>query len=220
MKRIFTIVILTVLVASFAFAGSIPDDVFSIRATGAYRQMKTYDGSQNSVNKLLGLGFAFDYDTYFNDYVGLYVSAGVTIPVKSTIKDTSGETKLSISDSDVPAYSNFGFVGRIPMSNHWGFDFKLGFGVAYDKTVRYRYYWWYEDIEFSKVEYQMVASLESYYTFDSEGEFGVKVGVSAAYTFATSFVVSSTYSYRTQEIEDLKTTGFELLPYVGVVFGF
>ena len=216
MKIIFTIVILAVIVASFAFAGSLPTDVFSIRATGAYRKMTTYDNNNNSANTLLGLGFAFDYDTYFNNYAGLYVSAGVTIPVKST----TGDTKLSISDSDVPAYSNFGFVGRIPVSNHFGLDFKLGFGVAYDKTVKYRYYWWYDYIEYSKVEYQMTASLESYYFFDSEGEFGVKLGVSASYTFATSLVVDSSYSNRKRELEDMKITGYEILPYVAVVFGF
>ncbi len=216
-KRIITLLILIALVSSLSFAGSLPDDVFSIRATGAYRQMTTYNGSSNnSVNKLLGLGFAFDYDTYFNNFAGLYVSGGVTIPVKSTV----GDTYLSISDSDVPAYSNFGFVGRIPLSNHYGFDFKLGFGVAYDRTVRYKYMWYNDYIEYSKVEYQMVASLESYFTLDSEGAFGFKVGASAAYTFATSFIVSSSYSPKPSEIEDLKTTGFEIIPYVGVVFGF
>ncbi len=223
MKRIFTIVILALVAASFAFAGSLPDDVVSIRATGAYRKMTTYNGSQNqdSVNKLLGLGFAFDYDTYFNDYAGLYVSAGVTIPVKSTVKTGKEETKLTISDSDVPAYTNFGFVGRIPVTNHFGLDFKLGFGVAYDRTVRYKYYyWWPEYVEYSKVEYQFVASLESCFFFDSEGEFGVKAGVSAAYTFATSLVLSSSYSSWSSEIADLKITGYEILPYVGLVFGF
>lgn len=216
-KKIITLLILVTLVASLSFAGSLPDDIFSIRATGAYRQMTTYNGgSSNSVNKLLGVGFAFDYESYFNNYVGLYATVGLTIPVRSTI----GETKIAISDSDIPAYSNFGFAGRIPMSNHYGLDFKLGFGVAYDRTVRYKYYWWNNYIEYSKVEYQMVAQLESYYNFDSEGQFGLKVGVTAAYTFATSFVESTAYSSRPTEIEDLKTTGFEILPSVGVVFGF
>ncbi len=220
MKKITIILLLFAsLSLSFLPAGSLPRDVVTLRSNGAYRKMTSVESSASSsssdVETFLGAGFAIDYDTYFNDYAGAFANIGVTIPVKYTINGIQTQDRDKM---DFPVYSQFGFLGRLPFSNTFGLDLRLGFGLVYDKSTTYRfhYYWTTETITVKKVEYQLFGGVGAYMNFDSEGAMAIKVGVNTAYTFATSLLLESGYSK--SEI-DYKRTGYEIIPYVGLSFG-
>ena len=225
MKKISVIMLILLMACSFIFAGSLPDEVLAVSAVGNYRQMTSSLGGTKSVNKLLGAGIAFDYDIYINNYVGFFFNAGFTVPVKSTVDGVS----QAFEYRDFPAYGQIGFVGRMPSSNLMGLDLRFGIGVVYDKATSYgtytqidtrsAYYIIYQKYTLSKVECQIVGGLGVYANLDAEGDFGVRVGAMAAYTFATELYEENGTRYN-EVVADLKRVGFEIQPYVAFTFGF
>lgn len=223
MKKLSALLIMMVALLTLT-AGTLPDEVLTVRAVGDYRKMTSTLGSTSSVNKLSGAGFAFDYDYYFNNYVGLFTNVGLTVPLKS---DVDGKSQ-AFEYRDFPVYSQFGMVGRIPLSNTAGLDLRLGFGVTYDKATNYgsstiiettdAYYFIYRNYTISKVELQTVAGLGFYTNFDSQGSFGIRAGANVAATFYTG-IYKEGYNY-SAEVADLKRVGYEVQPYVGFTFGF
>ncbi len=224
MKKLSALLIIMMAALLALSAGTLPDEVLTVRAVGDYRKMTSTAGSTASVNKLSGAGFAFDYDYYLNNYVGLFTNVGLTVPLKSDVDGKSQDFEYR----DFPVYTQFGMVGRIPLSNTAGLDLRLGFGVTYDKATNYgsstiidtsdAYYIIYRNYTISKVELQTVAGLGFYTTFDSNGSFGIKAGANVAATFYTGiYREGSTYS---TEVADLKRVGYEVQPYVGFLFGF
>ena len=216
MKKISLILLLLVLTATTVFAASLPSDVLSVKVVGDFRKMTTYDNGYESVNKLMGVGFGFEYDTYLNSFVGAFTTVNVVIPVKSDINGTSQE----FDDRDFPVSAEIGFAGRVPFTSMAGLDLRLGFGVVYDKSTPY-YFNPYEYIYIQKVETQFLGGLGVYGYFDSYGNFGLKAGVDIAYTFHTGlYVDSSRPGSSSRGIEDLKRSGYEVMPYVAFAFGF
>ncbi len=224
MKKLSALLIIMMAALLALSAGTLPDEVLTVRAVGDYRKMTSTRGSTTSVNKLSGAGFAFDYDYYLNNYVGLFTNVGLTVPLKS---DVDGKSQ-AFEYRDFPVYTQFGMVGRIPLSNTAGLDLRLGFGVTYDKATNYgsstiidtsdAYYIIYSNYTISKVELQTVAGLGFYTNFDSMGSFGIKAGANVAATFYTGiYREGSRYS---AEVADLKRVGYEVQPYVGFTFGF
>ncbi len=226
MKKLSIVLLIMIVTVTTVFAGTLPEEVLAFRATGVYRKMETTSGSTSSVNTLKGVGFAFDYDDYFNNYVGFFVDLGVTIPLKA---DNDGY-ELEFDERDFPVYTQFGLVGRIPLSNFAGFDLRLGFGVTYDKAVTYSnpttvvstpyaYYILYSNTTFRKVEVQAVAGLGVYANLDSAGSFGFRAGAMVATTFYTG-IIRDNGSRNSTEVADLNRIGFEIQPYVGFTIGF
>ena len=219
MKKISLILLLLVLTATTVFAASLPSDVLSVKVVGDYRKMTTeYNSTEylDDVNTLMGVGFGFEYDTYFNSFVGAFTTFNVVIPVKSDINGTSQE----FDDRDFPVSAEIGFAGRVPFTSMAGLDLRLGFGVVYDKSTPY-YFNPYEYIYIQKVETQFLGGLGVYGYFDSYGNFGLKAGVDIAYTFHTGlYVDSSRPGSSSRGIEDLKRSGYEVMPYVAFAFGF
>ncbi len=222
MKKLSALLIIMLVTLLTLSAGTLPDEVLTVRAVGDYRKMTSTLGSTSSVNKLSGAGFAFDYDYYLNNYVGLFTNIGLTVPLKSDVDGKSQDFEYR----DFPVYTQFGMVGRIPLSNTAGLDLRLGFGVTYDKATNYGstivetdYYWIiYHGYTISKVELQTVAGLGFYTNFDSQGSFGIKAGANVAATFYTG-IYREGYSY-SAEVADLKRVGYEIQPYVGFTIGF
>ena len=226
MKKFSIIMLILLAACTFIFAGSLPDEVMSIRAVGDYRQMTSTSGTYKSVNKLLGAGVAFDYDLYLNNYVGFFFDFGLTVPVKSDVDGVS----QAFEYRDFPVYTQMGLVGRMPASNTLGLDFRFGIGIVYDKATSYgqvvstyetknAYFVIYQNYTLSKIECQLVAGLGVYANLDAEGDFGVRVGAMAAYTFATGLYEENGRRYNDQ-VADLKRVGFEIQPYVALTFGF
>ena len=226
MKKLSIVLLIMIITVTTVFAGSLPQEVIAIRATGDYRKMTTTANSKDSVNTLMGAGIAFDYDYYLNSYVGLFTNLGITIPLKS---DVDGKS-LDFEDRDFPVYTQFGVVGRVPMTGNAGLDLRLGFGVTYDKATTNNYissiyetsnayYIIYSDTSFYKVEFQSVAGLGVYMNIDSEGSFGIRAGAMAAATFYTGIYRDNGSRYST-EVADLKRVGFEVQPYIGFTIGF
>ena len=225
MKKFSIIMLILLAACTFIFAGSLPDEVMSIRAVGDYRQMTSTSGTYKSVNKLLGAGVAFDYDLYLNNYVGFFFDFGLTVPVKSDVDGVS----QAFEYRDFPVYTQMGLVGRMPASNTLGLDFRFGIGIVYDKATSFgtyteidtksAYYIIYQRYTLSKIECQLVAGLGVYANLDAEGDFGVRVGAMAAYTFATGLYEENGRRYNDQ-VADLKRVGFEIQPYVALTFGF
>ncbi len=224
MKKLSALLIIMMAALLALSAGTLPDEVLTVRAVGDYRKMTSTLGSTTSVNKLSGAGFAFDYDYYLNNYVGLFTNVGLTVPLKS---DVDGKSQ-AFEYRDFPVYTQFGMVGRIPLSNTAGLDLRLGFGVTYDKATNYgsstiidtsdAYYIIYSNHTISKVELQTVAGLGFYTNFDSMGSFGIRAGANVAATFYTG-IYREGYNY-SAEVADLKRVGYEVQPYVGFTFGF
>ncbi len=224
MKKLSALLIIMMAALLALSAGTLPDEVLTVRAVGDYRKMTSTRGSTTSVNKLSGAGFAFDYDYYLNNYVGLFTNVGLTVPLKS---DVDGKSQ-AFEYRDFPVYTQFGMVGRIPLSNTAGLDLRLGFGVTYDKATNYgsstiidtsdAYYIIYSNYTISKVELQTVAGLGFYTNFDSMGSFGIRAGANVAATFYTG-IYREGYNY-SAEVADLKRVGYEVQPYVGFTFGF
>ncbi len=224
MKKLSALLIIMMAALLALSAGTLPDEVLTVRAVGDYRKMTSTRGSTTSVNKLSGAGFAFDYDYYLNNYVGLFTNVGLTVPLKS---DVDGKSQ-AFEYRDFPVYTQFGMVGRIPLSNTAGLDLRLGFGVTYDKATNYgsstiidtsdAYYIIYHNYTISKVELQTVAGLGFYTNFDSMGSFGIRAGANVAATFYTG-IYREGYNY-SAEVADLKRVGYEVQPYVGFTFGF
>lgn len=224
MKKLSALLIIMMVALLTLTAGTLPDEVLTVRAVGDYRKMTSTGEGVSSVNKLSGAGFAFDYDYYFNNYVGLFTNVGLTVPLKS---DVDGKSQ-AFEYRDFPVYSQFGMVGRIPLSNTAGLDLRLGFGVTYDKATNYgsstiiettdAYYFIYRNYTISKVELQTVAGLGFYTNFDSQGSFGIRAGANVAATFYTG-IYREGYNY-SAEVADLKRVGYEVQPYVGFTFGF
>ena len=222
MKKLSALLIIMLIALLTLSAGTLPDEVLTVRAVGDYRKMTSTLGDKSSVNKLSGAGFAFDYDYYLNNYVGLFTNVGLTVPLKSDVDGKSQDFEYR----DFPVYTQFGMVGRIPLSNTAGLDLRLGFGVTYDKAVNGgstivetdKYWIIYHGYMFSKVELQTVAGLGFYTNFDSQGSFGIKAGANVAATFYTG-IYREGYNY-SAEVADLKRVGYEIQPYVGFTIGF
>lgn len=226
MKKLSIVLLIMIITVTTVFAGSLPQEVIAIRATGDYRKMTTTGKSTESVNTLMGAGIAFDYDYYLNSYVGLFTNLGITVPLKA---DNDGYA-LEFDERDFPVYAQFGVVGRVPMTSNAGLDLRLGFGVTYDKATTYSnpttvvstpyaYYIIYSNTSFYKVEFQSVAGLGVYMNIDSEGSFGIRAGAMAAATFYTGIYRDNGSRYST-EVADLKRVGFEVQPYIGFTIGF
>lgn len=228
MKKFSIILLLICVVLTSTFAGSLPGDVISINAIGSYRKMTTESVYQSQTAKstsiFTGAGVGFNYDSYFNNYVGVYGNLFVAVPVKYTI---DGTTVTDFNNKDLPVGLQVGCVGRFPTSNTFGLNLRLGIASVYDKSSIYYYrvyspYYGYI-IEYSetisKVEYQLNASANVYYNFDSDGNFGLAFGVNASYTFLTS-LIRKTPSGNTQDIvADLNRSGYEIMPFVGITIG-
>ncbi len=227
MKKISLILLLLVLTVTTVFAASLPSDVLSVKVVGDYRKMTTeYNSTEyiDDVNTLLGVGFGFEYDTYFNSFVGVFTTVNVVIPVKSDINGTSQE----FDDRDFPVSAEIGFAGRVPFTSMAGLDLRLGFGVVYDKSTPYGYTivkdgkstYIVTPASLSKVETQFIGGLGVYGYFDPYGNFGLKAGVDLAYTFYTGLYLDSTRSGSSYNVDNLKRSGYEVMPYVAFAFGF
>lgn len=213
MKKI-SLIMLLLLATAAVFASSLPGELFSVKGVYDYRKMTTSDiNVKDSVNTLMGAGVAFDYDYYFNDYIGVYTTISIIVPVKSTIDGT----KQSFEDSDFPVSAHVGTIGRLPFSSFSGLDLRLGLAVVYDKSTLY-YPTWYNNLYLSKIETQLVAGLGIYSNFDNYGNFGVRVGANLAYTVYTGLYIDSRYS--SYNIGDYSRTGYEIMPYAALTFGF
>lgn len=227
MKKFSIILLLTCIVVTSTFAGSLPGDVISINAIGSYRKMTTESVYQSKTEKstsiFKGAGVGFNYDMYFNNYVGIYGNLFVAVPVKYTV---DGTTVTDFNSKDLPLGLQFGCVGRFPLSNTFGLNLRLGIASVYDKQTTYRYrvwtytypYYYYFEETISKVEYQLNASANVYYNFDSDGNFGLAFGVNASYTFLTS-LIRDTSSGTSQNLADLNRSGYEIMPFVGLTIG-
>ncbi len=228
MKKKSIILLMLILSLAALYAGTLPDGVLTLRGVGNYRKMTSKGGAYTSVNTLYGVGLAFDYDSYFNNHIGLFIDCGLTIPTKS---DVDGKAQ-DFENRDFPVYAQFGLVGRMPANNQIGLDFRFGFGFVYDKAVSQRtsttiietrdyYYIIYGNRTISKREYQMVAGVGLYMNLDPDGDMGIRVGAIGAYTFLTGLYEESGSRYvPSKEVADLERIGFEIQPYVGFTFGF
>lgn len=227
MKKISLIILLLVLTATTVFAASLPGDILSVKVVGDYRKMTAEYNSadyKDDVNTLMGVGFGFEYDTYFNSFAGLFTTANVVIPVKSDINGTSQE----FDNRDFPVSAQLGFAGRIPFTSMAGLDLRLGFGLVYDKSTPYGYTIFKDGKStyivtpayLSKIETQFVGGFGVYGYFDPYGNFGLKAGVDLAYTFYTGLYLDGTHSGTSYNIDDMKRTGYEVMPYVAFAFGF
>lgn len=225
MKKFSIILLLTVLVISGTFAGNLPGDVIAINGFGSYRKMTTESTAKSttaeSVSILKGAGVSVNYDSYFNDYVGLYGNLLVTIPAYYSV---DGEVITDFNSKDFPIGLEFGCVSRVPLSSSYGLNFRVGFGTVYDtsSTYKYKYYipggWTYvTTATYSKFEYQLNASANGYYNFDEDGNFGLTFGVNASYTFLTTLHLDS--GTVSEDIADLKRSGFEIMPFIGFTIG-
>lgn len=226
MKKLSILLILMFAALLAVTAGTLPDEVLSLRAVGDYRKMTTSGYNTQSVNKLSGAGFAFDYDYYFNSYIGLFTDVGLTVPLKSDVDGKSQDFEYR----DFPVYTQFGMVGRIPFSNTAGLDLRIGFGITYDKATKYgtvdgiietssAYYIIYRNYTISKLELQTVAGLGLYTNFDSQGSFGIRAGAMLAATFYTGLYKEGGGRY-SEEVADLNRVGYEVQPYVAFTIGF
>lgn len=225
MKKLSILLLLSILALSTVFAGSLPGDVISINAIGSYRKMTTEStttsGSKaESISILKGAGISVSYDSYFNSYVGVYGNLFVAVPAKYTV---DGEVITDFNAKDLPVGLDFGCVTRIPLSSSFGLNFRAGFGTVYDKssTYRYRYYgpyYPYYEATYSKFEYQVNGSLNLYYNFDADGNFGLTFGVNASYTFLTTLLLEDNRGHK-EDIADLQRAGYEIMPFIGFTIG-
>lgn len=229
MKKIFlALIILLVSTSLFAVtynnegyssSAKLPDSIATLRVGGDYRQLKN---SAGGVTKTYNISIASDLDYYINDYIGLFGTVGVTIPVKGSYE---GNT-ISWSGLDVPVFCKIGVLGRIPLSMSMGLELRLG--IAENYTAQYSYWNYYSpyyapgwivgyETKVSKAETQVIAGLDFYTFLDRANSFGVRIGVDAQYTFFSYVEKKSSWG---STVTDLDITGVEIQPYASLIFAF
>ena len=114
MKKILFFVSLVLLVAIPVFAIN-TDDVY-LGFGGQYSLTK----EENSDFKPSSYTVSMYLDSFVNDYVGVYGTAGLKVPY------VNGKTKFS----DSSAYTSTGVEGRIPFTND--FSLLIGGGFSFD----------------------------------------------------------------------------------------
>lgn len=203
----------------YSSRAALPNSISTLRFAGDYRQLKN---SSDGVTKTYNISIASDLDYYFNNYIGVFGTVGVTIPVKGSYE---GNT-LSWSSLDLPVFCKFGALGRLPLSSNMGLEFRLGIGVNY--TAQYSYWSYYtpyydhswilvDETKVNKVESQVIAGLDFYSFLDSANSFGFRAGCDFQYTFVSYIEKKNSF---VSTVSDLEITGIEIQPYASLIFSF